>query len=584
MKKNRSTIRFIRLLSIMLIVFLFMVTVIGCVKSDEGSKTSTSDKPDTIPGTSASDNGFPKPGVLPLVTKPTTLTIGISQHALTTDYENNDFTQLVEEVTGVSLDFVLFPTDGNEAKQKFSLMVSANQELPDILCMGFSDIERYNYGSNGVLIPLNDYFEKESYYFWQTLRKWASEKEIEDVFKYGTSPDGNLYAYPTYYIDPGDASALGCWINKKWLDGSGLNVPKTTDDFYTVLKTFYDNDTNGNGNSGDEIPLIGHTEWKGSVTDYLMNSFIYANGTKLSAENGKIYAPYITDEWREGLRYIHKLVKEGLLSPLSFSQTSNELRAILSDPSDDPNIIGAFVAHPSPMFGSDGVWRAMEYIALPAMTGPEGVNWTPNDGWFASYNTQITKDCENPKLAFRVMDTISREDMSLSMREGVQDVDWEYTNEGEPSHVIEGYKVVFKSLANAERPSRWTSENNTIWHANFMNQAPPKLFGGKQQTVYSNEYRRYQMRDLWYESVPLRYNNYPEELVNKFIYTQEELDEISEIQASINSYVEEMRTRYILGDANIETEWDSYLATLDSMGLELYLKISQQCYDRMNSN
>lgn len=516
MKKNR----FIQLLSFMLIVLLIVGTIIGCTstKSDDDSKTSISDKPDSTPGTSTSDNGFPAPGVLPLVKEPTTLTIGISQHPLTTDYEDNDFTKLVEEVIGVSLDFVLFPTDGTEAKQKFSLMVSANQQLPDILCMGFSDIERYNYGSSGIFIPLNDYFDKESYYFWQTLRKWASEKEIEDVFKYGTSPDGMIYAYPSYYIDPGDASALGCWINKKWLDDLGLNIPKTTDDFYSTLKAFYDNDINENGNSGDEIPLIGHKEWKGSVTDYLMNSFIYANGTRLNAESGKLYAPYITDEWREGLRYMHILVKEGLLSPLSFSQTMSELRAILSDPSDDPNIIGAFVAHPAQVFGAEGVWRVMEYTPLPAMIGPEGVNWTSNDGWFANYNAQITKDCKNPRLAFRLMDAISKEDISLAMREGVQGVDWEFTNEGETAHVIEGYKAVFKTLISTDRPSRWTSENNTIWHVNVMNQAPPKLYGGRQRPEYANEYRVYQMIDLWYKSVPLRYNNHPEELVNRLIF------------------------------------------------------------------
>jgi putative aldouronate transport system substrate-binding protein len=325
MKKNRSTIRFIRFLSIMLIVLLIVSTVIGCTKSDDGSKTSISDKPDStsdLEKNASKGKELPEPGVLPLVTEPTTLTIGIAQHALTTDYEDNDFTKLVEEVTGVSLDFVLFPTDGTEAKQKFSLMVSANQELPDIMCMGFSDVERFGYGSNGVFVPLNDYFDNNAYFFYETLKKWASEKEIENVFKYGTSPDGNIYAYPSYYIDPGDASALGCWINKKWLDNLDLNVPTTTEEFYEALKAFYDNDANGNGNPGDEIPLIGHKDWKGSVTDYLVNSFIYANDTNLNAENRKLYAPYITDEWREGLRYIHKLVKEGLLSPLSFSQSS----------------------------------------------------------------------------------------------------------------------------------------------------------------------------------------------------------------------------------------------------------------------
>lgn len=57
-----------------------------------------------------------EPGVLPLTTEDVTLTIGLSPSPLTTDYEDNYLTQMVEEKTGVKLDFVFLPTDGTEAK------------------------------------------------------------------------------------------------------------------------------------------------------------------------------------------------------------------------------------------------------------------------------------------------------------------------------------------------------------------------------------------------------------------------------------------------------------------------------------
>ena len=593
MKKSKQSIQIRRICIGVLVLLMLTGSMVGCGNSGDDSSALSSAPPADSDSASTSgpeegssdDNGLPAPGVLPFVTEPVTLTIGIAQHPLTTDFEDNYFTNLVEKETGVSLDFELFPSDGTEANQKFSLMVSADQTLPDILCLGFSDIERYTYGSSGVFLPLNEYFENDAFFFNETLDKWASPSEKEDIFKYGTSTDGNIYAYPSYQIDPGDASALGCWINKQWLDNLGLKAPATTEELYEVLLAFRDNDANGNGDPNDEIPLTGHKEWKGNVDLYLMNSFIYyKGGAQLNAENGQLYAPFTRDEWRDGIRYIHKLAKEELLSPLSFSQTSNELRAILSDPSDQDSIIGAFVGHPSPMFGADGVPRVMEYMPLPAMTGPGGISWTPNDGWFASYGTQITKSCENPDLAFRVMDAISKEDISLSCRFGEQGVDWEYTDEGRPSHVLEGYSTIFGETATAERPQPWTTENNIIWHSTPMTQIPPKLHGGRQAPGYDNEYREYQMRTLWYESVPLRYNNHPDELVNRFIFTQEETDAISEIQTSISSYVDESRTRFILGDMNIETEWDSYLSALDSMGLPSLIEVSQKCYDRMNSN
>lgn len=599
MRMCRQGIQFKRIFIFMLVLLVLTVNIVGCGTSDKDGKESsdissetpgksTADDSKKDEGDKADDNGLSEPGELPIVTEPVTLTIGIQQHPLTTDYEDNYFTNLVEDVTGVNLDFELFPSEGEEAKQKFTLMTSANQALPDILCLGFSDIERATYGSSGVFIPLNDYFENDAYFFNETLGKWASAEEKENVIKYGTSPDGNIYGYPTYSIDPGDSSALGCWINNQWLDNLGMDIPTTTEELYDVLKAFKESDANDNGNASDEIPLIGHKEWMGNVDLYLMNSFIYDAfagtwGYQLNAENGKLYAPFVTDEWREGIRYIHKLAEEELLSPLSFSQTQNELRAILSDSDDKDSIIGAFVGHPSPLFGTDGVERVKEYTPMPAMAGPDGVNWTPNSGWFASYGTQITSSCENPDLAFRVMDAISKEDISISHRYGEEGVDWIYTDQGEPNHVLEGYEAIYKQTYTSDRPARWQSENDTIWHSTPMAQLPPKLHGGLVRSDYPNEYREYQMRDLWYESVPLRYDNYPDELVARLIFTQEEVDAISEIQTSIYSYVDESRTRFILGDMNIETDWDSYISTLESMGLGELIEVSQTCYERMMS-
>ena len=148
-----------------------------------------------------------EPGVLPLTTEDVTLTIGLSPSPLTTDYENNYITQLIEETTGVKLDFEFLPADGSEAQQKLSLMTASGEKLPDILLIGLSDIQRYNYGASGFFIPLNDYIENDSYYWNIAMDRWATPKEKEDVLKYPASPDGNIYGYPSYYVDPAEASA-----------------------------------------------------------------------------------------------------------------------------------------------------------------------------------------------------------------------------------------------------------------------------------------------------------------------------------------------------------------------------------------
>lgn len=530
-----------------------------------------------------------EPGVLPITTDDVTITIGLRHVSLTTDYEVNYLTQLIEEKTGVKLDFVLFPTDVNESKQKLSLMIAGGQKLPDILYLPLSDIERFTYGSGGYFLPLNDYLENDAFYWNLAMDTWSTAEQKAELMKYAASPDGNIYGYPAYCIDPGDATAQGLWINKLWCENLNLELPTTTDELYTVLKAFKEQDANGNGDLNDEIPLIGHKDWVGHAETYLMNSFVYDVFSQdfsyqLSVEDGKLYAPFITDAYREGLKYIHKLMDEGLLSPLTFSQSKDELRSIMCAPNDQDTIVGAFAGHPSPIFGADGtVERVYEYTALPAMIGPEGVQYSPYTGQIGAYDTYITSDCENLDLAFRVIDAVAEQEISLSMRYGEKDVNWTYTDEGEVNHkYLEGFSAVYAMTPTEDVPVPWTSENNTLWHVNTFNMLPPQLFAGLVTTPYTSEYRQYQMSTLWYSSVPLRYDKHPNETALKLVFTQDEIDNVSEIESSLRSYVEESMARFILGDLDVEKDWDSYKAELEGIGLDYYLETAQTAYDRLN--
>ena len=110
---------------------------------------------------------------------------------------------------------------------------------------------------------------------------------------------------------------------------------------------------------------------------------------------------------------------------------------------------------------------------------------------------------------------------------------------------------------------------------------PPKLFAGLAGEPYPEGNRRYQMDTLWYSSVPLRHSKHPEELAFGMIKTQEEIDLVADIEASLRSFVDESLANFILGNKNVETEWDAYLAELDAIGLDLYVETMQGAYDRM---
>jgi putative aldouronate transport system substrate-binding protein len=85
-----------------------------------------------------------------------------------------------------------------------------------------------------------------------------------------TFPDGNIYtlaiALQVSHDDDGDAMFF---MNKKWVDQVGKQIPTTTEELYDVLKAFKENDVNGNGNKDDEIPLeICQNNWAAGIMKY----------------------------------------------------------------------------------------------------------------------------------------------------------------------------------------------------------------------------------------------------------------------------------------------------------------------------
>ena len=52
---------------------------------------------------------------------------------------------------------------------------------------------------------------------------------------------------------------------------------------------------------------------------------------------------------------------------------------------------------------------------------------------------------------------------------------------------------------------------------------------------------------------------------------------------SINTYVDEMESRFITGISDIDAEWDGYVEQLKNFGIERAIEIKQEAYDRYMS-
>ena len=501
-------------------------------------------------------------GTFPIVKERKTLSMLTSASPLIQDFDTNYYTKKVEEKTGVDLEISLLPaTDGG---QKFAVMVASQTELPDIINAVPGSFDEYCY--KGIAIPVNEYYAdpEVSYYFHQA----TTEEQREELLKNSRLADGNNYSIFRYSKVPWNEYSYRGWINQTWLDKLGLPVPETTEDFYNTLVAFKNNDLNGNGKA-DEIPFMGSTDgWNQNPIPFIMNAFIYTDPKQnyLFVEDGKVDVAFNKPEWKEGLEYINKLVKEGLISPLSFTQNVTQFKTILEDPTKQ--VMGAIAAGSLTVYTDAKSSNRQDMQPMKPLTGPNGKCYATYNPSIPNNATYISKYCEDPETAFRVLDFMYEPEMVITARYGEQGVHWEYLTEAEKANAgvdFSGNVPTFKEIVNI-----WNQSQNSHWIG-----VHPTINMGANQVLPPET-------DMTSVTVPLYMDKHPEEIIANLTHTSDELLDLSDIETSIKSYVQECMTRFVMGDKPF-SEWDSYVKELEDMGLAQYLEIKQGAYDRMNN-
>ena len=532
--------------------------------------------------------GMTAPGVFPIVTEPVTLTIALIPQANVLDYDTNEFTLWIEEKTGINIEFVYLPTDSAEAKQKVDLMIAANETLPDIILQQVSDVDYY--GTSGVLVNMKEYFGKYSYYFDKAVNEHATqaEKNIINTEMYAT--DGGVYGFPFYLSSAGNNNENIFYINQEWLDTLGLKMPTTTDELYDVLVAFRDNDPNGNGKK-DEIPLMGYgsgygaMKLRGDVVGNLLNAFLYypyANNARLVVKDGVVSSSLTDEALREGLRYCKKLYDEGLISELSFTQDPSQLKAIIDLPSEEDTLVGMVATHA--LSGSCG-WggaseandKVLEYTYMAPLIGPKGVQYAAQNLSGLDFNVVITKYCKNPEVAFRFLDAFCNPEIGITYRRGQLGRDWTYCTDGELTAF--GKPALYKT-ANAD--NIWSAESqNVMWRNETLRMALEKwdianVLTGDKYTDYRSA--------MFSGGIAARLGFQPAEQIFNPKYNAEEKEIADEYNPMIWETSNEWRTMFIMGEKDLDADWQAYLDTLESLGLNEVIEVTQSWYDRTKAN
>ena len=505
------------------------------------------------------------PGEFPIVEEPITLDILMLGHAIVEDFSTNTFTEWYSERTGIQLSFDIAPP--NEGQEVLNLTI-ASGDLPDVM-VGFTvdPSTLALFGPQGLFVPLNDLIDQHGHYINEVFE---GSPQVRPLI---TSPDGVIYGLPQVNECYHCFHAQRAWINQDWLDAVGMDVPPTTDELVDVLVAFKEQDANGNGDPNDEIPLAGATTgWNTNIDGFLMNPFAFSGFSHnrfLDMNDGVISTVVNTEGYRQGLEYLHSLYAAGLFGEESFTQPASQVKQLVEG--GDASAIGVVLAGAHSVFANIGGDRWQKYVAIPPLEGPMGVRQSPYNPWgVGSGQCVISATTEHPEAAFKWCDGLYDRETTLRSVFGLPDEQWRWA-EGDEIALGTDFEAIWRRL------STFGTLQNVHWAQRGPSYRPNHLRLG--------EVRRDDAAGLevvLYEQTKAKMEPYArdiEDVIPPLAYTQAQAAELTELQLSIDDYVSQMVAEFTLGRTDIDSGWDTFVATLDSLGIDRLVEIRQAAYD-----
>ena len=429
---------------------------------------------------------------------------------------------------------------GSELTEKRNLTLSGGS-YPDIFYKSnFSSTDVETYGSQGILIPLED-----------LMREYAPNLcallDETDGWDYITSSDGHVYSFP-YQMEKKPLQPF--WINTRWLDNLGLKVPTSYEELYEVLKAFKEQDANGNGDPNDEIPYACDSSKLMSLLEY--EDYLLDFNTYLGIRDGELFYVPTDESFREYIAYMTKLYKEGLMNTDCFTIDHNQMRS--GGSVDD--VYGFFSDEAS--FTTVGRDNDEDYVMLtPFSEGTFPLN--------AKYNTGglvITDSCEHPEIIVAWADQFYTEAGGILAWMGIEGETYEMNEDG-TWNWITGTK--YGDDISTVR-SYGTLQGNYSLPA-----IQPELW--KKMSAESDEDEVYLNSERW--------RIYDMGAVFPVLsYTSDESSELTTYKTDIDSYISEYLAQVVTGQLTLEDSWDNYLDTLKQMGVEEMFSIYQASYER----
>lgn len=511
-------------------------------------------------------------GEVPIVEETIEFDVNCRQVSNVTDMQTNGFVKWMEETTNVKINYEMTPEDSISEKTN---LILASGQYPD--AFQYSSINttlQVKYGAQGAFVNLAPYFEKFGHF--------ANEAYAATTYlpKAITTPTGEIYCiagvnecYHCFY-------AGRAWINKVWLDALNAEQPTTLDELKAILEQFRDQDMNGNGDATDEIPMIGSDTWNGMAQYWLMNSFLYSDydmQVAINPDTKTIEYQATKDEYKEALKLQRDWVKEGILDPEYLTLQASEMETL--GMGEDPRL-GFFVAAlwwagvgQEQVTDADGTFRERNYVIQPNVEGPNGAKFTLTALEGVGGNLVITNACEYPEVMFRWADFQMSTDASIRAYAGNWGVSISEPTEG--------------SLGINKEPALYALTGPYAHNSDANDACDNVAISNKSAAVRLGQETNWDDPEAYYDSETRLYidtneaqapNDSSAYDVPTLVMTEEAANKRTELETPIKDYQTEWLGQFVLEQADLDADWDAYVAGFDGLRLQEYLDLLNEFY------
>lgn len=458
-------------------------------------------------------------------------------------YDENPAYIKLQEDTGIDLQFE-HAVVGMEQDNFNTMIMSA--ELPDIILLpktSYYDGGLKKMYEDGVIIDLTPYLETYApQYLACVNHSEISQKQIMEGDNgeiYGFYRMSHAGYFPYYRMN----------VRADWLKEFGMTEPTTIAEYEAYLEAV-------KTQKGVD-PLC--MTFGGTGDDLLMGAFDTVHDYYV--KDGKVQYYANTEEYREFLRLMNKWYNNGYISKDFLTLTETEMAAKFDS--------GTLGMYPQSV---DVVYSRVQKLDLEVTNLPymrkeadsvlhSEKSATPVDPGVACVSV-VTSACKNVEAAVAYLNYAYTYEGGLIANWGIEGEAWNWGEDGLPK---------FTDLY-LNNPDGMTTSNCAYalrCHLGSKYTYADNICGLTDEGQVAN-------RSLWNDdpNVDSALRLPPINL------TAEETSERAEYESEFTVYANEMMIKFITGAASLDTEWDKYVDTINSMNLLEAIAITQAAYDR----